>query len=73
MRAVIELLDSVIAQVNAEVVREGSLAAQLESVRKVVDVAKFREQFAGSDPDNQQYFDESIAGLIQDAFNQAPK
>jgi hypothetical protein len=25
------------------------------------------------DPDNQQYFDESIAGLIQDAFNQAPK
>jgi cyclase len=73
VRSVIELLDSVIAQVNAEVVREGSLAARIESVRKVIDVAKFREQFAGSDPDNQEYFDESIAALIQDAFNQAPK
>ena len=32
-----------------------------------------RAQFAGDDPGSQEYFDESIEGLIKDAFNQAPK
>jgi hypothetical protein len=59
--------------VNAEVVREGSLSAQLESVRKVIDLGDARKRFAGDDPDNQEYFDESIEGLIADAFHQAPK
>ena len=38
-----------------------------------IDVAEYRRRFAGDDPHNQEYFDESIEGLIKDAFYQAPK
>lgn len=73
LRAVIELLDSVITRVNAEVVREGSLSARLDKVRAAIDTAAYRDSFAGEDALNQSYFDESLEGLIQDAFQQAPK
>ena len=73
MRAVLDLMDTVIAQVNASIVRIGSLSATLPEVRKTIDVSKYRQQFAGNDPGSQEYFDESIEGLIQDAFYQAPK
>ena len=53
--------------------REGSLSAQLDRVRKVVNTSEYRKRFAGDDAPSQGFFDESIEGLIQDAFNQAPK
>lgn len=73
MRAVLEMVETIIAQVNAAVVRIGSLSARLEDVRPQIDVAQYRRSFAGDDPHNQEYFDESIEGLIKDAFYQAPK
>jgi glyoxylase-like metal-dependent hydrolase (beta-lactamase superfamily II) len=73
MRSVLALVESVIAQVNAEVVREGSLSASLDSVRKVIDLGDYRRQMAGDDAGSQEYFDESAEGLIADAFHQAPK
>jgi len=73
MRAVLEMVETIVGQVNAAVVRIGSLSARLEDVRPQIDVAEYRRRFAGDDPHNQEYFDESIEGLIKDAFYQAPK
>ncbi|HEV8332941.1 MAG TPA: MBL fold metallo-hydrolase [Steroidobacteraceae bacterium] len=73
MRAVLEMVETIVGQVNAAVVRIGSLSARLEDVRPQIDVAEYRQRFAGDDPHNQEYFDESIEGLIKDAFYQAPK
>jgi cyclase len=73
LRSVIGLLDSIITQVNAEVVREGSLSARLDRVRAAIDTSGYRREFAGDDAGSQEYFDESIEGLIRDAFNQVPK
>jgi glyoxylase-like metal-dependent hydrolase (beta-lactamase superfamily II) len=73
LRAVLEMIETIVGQVNAAIVRIGSLSAQLEDVRKQIDVAEYRRRFADDDPHNQEYFDESIEGLIKDAFYQAPK
>jgi glyoxylase-like metal-dependent hydrolase (beta-lactamase superfamily II) len=73
MRAVLEMVETIVGQVNAAIVRIGSLSARLEDVRPQIDVAEYRRRFAGDDPHNQEYFDESIEGLITDAFYQAPK
>jgi len=73
MRAVLDMVETIVGQVNAAVVRIGSLSARLEDVRPQIDVAEYRRRFAGDDPHNQEYFDESIEGLIKDAFYQAPK
>lgn len=73
LRSVIGLLDSIITQVNAEVVNEGSLSANFDKVRAAIDTSAERRKFAGDDAASQEYFDESIEGLIRDAFNQAPK
>jgi glyoxylase-like metal-dependent hydrolase (beta-lactamase superfamily II) len=73
VRAELEMLDTIIAQVGAEIARRGSLSAKLEDVAKAIDTRAYRERFAGSDPMSQEYFDESIEGLIKDAFYQAPK
>lgn len=73
LRAVVEMIETIAGQVNAAVVRIGSLSARLEDVRPQIDVAEYRRRFAGDDPHNQEYFDESIEGLIKDAFYQAPK
>jgi cyclase len=73
MRAVAEMIETIVGQVNAAIVRIGSLSARLEDVRPQIDVAAYRRRFAGDDPHNQEYFDESIEGLIKDAFYQAPK
>jgi glyoxylase-like metal-dependent hydrolase (beta-lactamase superfamily II) len=73
LRAVVEMIETIVGQVNAAVVRIGSLSARLEDVRPQIDVAEYRRRFAGADPHNQEYFDESIEGLIKDAFYQAPK
>ncbi|HEY7639377.1 MAG TPA: MBL fold metallo-hydrolase [Steroidobacteraceae bacterium] len=73
VRAVLEMVETIVGQVNAAIVRIGSLSARLEDVRAQIDVADYRRRFAGEDPHNQEYFDESIEGLIKDAFYQAPK
>ena len=73
MRAVVEMVETIVGQVNAAVVRIGSLSARLEDVRPQIDVTEYRRRFAGDDPHNQEYFDESIEGLIKGAFHQAPK
>jgi cyclase len=73
LRAVLEMVETIVAQVNAAIVRIGSLSARLEDVRPQIDVAEYRRRFAGDDPHNQEYFDESIEGLIKNAFYQAPK
>jgi glyoxylase-like metal-dependent hydrolase (beta-lactamase superfamily II) len=73
MRDVAEMIETIVGQVNAAVVRIGSLSARLEDVRPQIDVAEYRRRFAGDNPNNQEYFDESIDGLIKDAFYQAPK
>jgi cyclase len=73
MQAVADMMDTIIGQVHAAVVRLGSLGARLEDVRKEIDVSRYRQQFAGDDPNNQEYFDQSIEGLIRNAFHQAPK
>ena len=69
----LEMIETIVGQVNAAVVRIGSLSARLEDVRPQIDVAEYRRRFAGDNPHNQEYFDESIDGLIKDAFYQAPK
>jgi glyoxylase-like metal-dependent hydrolase (beta-lactamase superfamily II) len=73
LRDVAEMIETIVGQVNAAVVRIGSLSARLEDVRPQIDVAEYRRRFAGDNPNNQEYFDESIDGLIKDAFYQAPK
>jgi glyoxylase-like metal-dependent hydrolase (beta-lactamase superfamily II) len=77
MQAVADLMATVITEVNAAIVRTGSLSSQLADIRKQlgtrVDIAKYRRQFAGDDPGSQEYFDECIEGLIKDAFYQSPK
>jgi cyclase len=73
MQAVLDMMDAIIGQVHAAVLRMGSLSARLEDVRKEIDVTRYRQQFAGDDPNNQEYFDQSIEGLIRNAFHQAPK
>ena len=73
LKAVLEMVETMFGQVNAAVVRIGSLSARLEDVRPQIDVSAYRRRFAGDDPHNQEYFDESIEGLIKDAFYQAPK
>ena len=72
LRSVLEMIETIVSQVNAAVVRIGSLSARLEDVRPQIDVADYRRRFAGDDPHNQEYFDESIEALIKDAFYQAP-
>jgi cyclase len=73
LRAVLEMVETIVGQVNAAIVRIGSLSARLEDVRPQIDVTEYRRRFAGDDPHNQEYFDESIDGLIKNAFYQAPK
>lgn len=67
---VIALLDSVIGQVNRLVGRRGS-GATLELAQKEVDVAAFRAEMAGDDPDNREFFDASIASLVRVVFAEA--
>lgn len=73
VRAELEMMDTIIGQVNAEISRRGSLSAKVDDVTRAIDVKTYRERFAGSDAISQEYFDESIEGLIKDAFYQAPK
>jgi glyoxylase-like metal-dependent hydrolase (beta-lactamase superfamily II) len=72
LERVAALIRSVVSQVNAQVAQRGSISAKLEDVRKSVDVAAFREQFASSAEEKEE-FDEAAGNLIRLAFEQAPK
>ena len=73
---VIDFVETVVAQVSAEVYRRGNSPRNLEAVReavmKAVDVAAWRQKFAGEDKDNQKFFDGfSMPGLVTAAYREA--
>lgn len=66
----LDLLRRVRAQVVAEVRKRGSLSARLEDVRGAIDLSADERQFAGTDPDNVEFFRESMDGLVKTLFYQ---
>jgi cyclase len=70
VRQTLDLMRSVRDQVVAEVRRRGSLSAKLEDVRKAIDFGTAEKRFAGSDPDNVEFFRESMDGLVKTLFYQ---
>jgi cyclase len=73
LRRTIELMKDVRGQVVAAVRRQGSLSAKLEDVRKSVNVTAYEAEFAGSDEESREFFQESMNGLIRTFFEQVPK
>jgi glyoxylase-like metal-dependent hydrolase (beta-lactamase superfamily II) len=69
LEQVIEFLRAVVTQVDREIHRAGSGPRNLEAVKKAVlanmNVAAWRDRFAGDDQDNRDFFDGfSLSGLI---------
>ena len=73
IRRTIDLMKDVRGQVVASVRRLGSLSAKLEDVRKSVNVGTYAAEFAGKDPENLEFFQESMDGLVRLFYEQAPK
>jgi len=69
----VTLIETVRAKVEDEVARRGSISTRLDDVRKVVDLKVFRAQYAGSDKDRGEEFDEAASNLVRLLFEQAPK
>lgn len=69
VRRVVELLKTVTARVQSEVARRP--AAKVEELQKAIDTTALRQAFAGDDKDNREFFDQSIAKLIETARNEA--
>jgi len=67
---VIELLQTITSRTEAIVAQRGS-AATVDDVIKAIDLSAFRREMAGDDPDNQEFFDASIAGMIRVAYAEA--
>jgi cyclase len=73
LNQVAAFVEAVTAQVSREVYRLGNGPQNLEAVReavhKAVDVAAWRQKFAGDDPDNRDFFDTfSLRGLVTAAY-----
>ena len=73
---VIDFVQTVVAQVSVEVYKRGNSARNLEAVReavmKAVDVAAWRQKFAGDDKENRDFFDSfSMPGLVTAAYREA--
>jgi cyclase len=73
LRLVTDFVETVTAQVSREVHRVGSGPQNLEAVREAVhkslDVAAWRQKFAGDDPHNRDFFDNfSLRGLVTAAY-----
>ena len=73
---VTDFVATVVAQVGTEVYRRGNSFRNLEAVReavmKAVDVAAWRQKFAGDDKENRDFFDSfSMPGLVTAAFREA--
>lgn len=60
-------------RVVAETRRRGSLSARYEDVRKAVDLSAYEAELAGSDPDNREWFEESMDGLVKTLVEQIAK
>jgi len=69
----LDLMQDVRDQVVREVRQRGSLSAKLEDVRKAVNVRVYAAEFAGTDKENLEFFQESMDGLVQTLFEQIPK
>jgi glyoxylase-like metal-dependent hydrolase (beta-lactamase superfamily II) len=73
LKQVTDFVETVTAQVSREVHRLGNGPQNLEAVReavlKSVDVAGWRQKFAGDDADNRDFFDNfSLRGLVTAAY-----
>ena len=76
LNQVIDFVNAVVSQVSKEIYRVGNGPRNLEAVReavhKAIDMAAWRQQFAGDDKDNREFFDGfSLPGLITAAYAQA--
>ena len=76
LKQVTDFIQTVTAQVSREIYRVGNGPQNLEAVReavlKSVDVASWRQKFAGDDPDSRDFFDGfSLRGLITAAYAEA--
>lgn len=76
LKLVTDFVQTVTAQVGREIYRIGNGPQNLEAVReavlKALDVAAWRQKFAGDDPDNRDFFDGfSLRGLITAAYAEA--
>jgi glyoxylase-like metal-dependent hydrolase (beta-lactamase superfamily II) len=69
----IEVMKDIRDQVVREARRLGPLSAKLEDVRKGVNYKTYTAEFAGTDPQNVEFFNESMDGLVRTLFEQVPK
>jgi len=67
-----DLLKSALDQMNARLVQNGPAMSQsLDDVKSAVDLAPFRERFAGADKDLAAAFDDMAANLVKVTFREA--
>lgn len=67
----IDLLNTVNAAVMKAINDGKNVEADaIEAAKKDLDLEKFKTQFAGDDKDSQNFFDETITGLLKGSFNQ---
>ena len=76
LRQVTDFIQTVTTQVSREIYRIGNGPQNLEAVREAVlkslDLAAWRQKFAGDDPDNRDFFDTfSLRGLVTAAYAEA--
>jgi len=73
LNRIIEFLQAVVDQVSIQVHRIGNGSRNLEAVReavlKAIDMAAWRQKFAGDDKDNRDFFDGfSLPGVVTAAY-----
>jgi glyoxylase-like metal-dependent hydrolase (beta-lactamase superfamily II) len=67
---VIGLIETVTTEVGREINQGKRLAEVQDSVPKAVAVDELKQQFAGNDQENRDFFDETFAGLVKAAFDE---
>jgi len=67
---VIAMMESVNNEVRRELLLGKRLADVQEAAPKALNSEAIKQQFAGDDKDNHDFFDQSFEGLIKAAFNQ---
>jgi glyoxylase-like metal-dependent hydrolase (beta-lactamase superfamily II) len=67
---VVELLQAVTAQAEVILAQRGS-SVSVDDMTRAIDLSAFRREMAGDDPDNQEFFDASMASLIRLAYAEA--
>jgi cyclase len=68
---VLEFIKEVNTEVKKELIAGARSSEEIElALPKAVDLDKWREKFGGSDPQNRNFFDASVQGLIESAFEQ---